>query len=96
MKKYADKKRRYVPVDTEEWVFLKLRPHIQMIANRIYQKLSTDEFRPLSDAGKNRSSVLQVEATRVCKNPFGFPYFSTEESYWKLHSRAITACWFGN
>ncbi|WVZ22625.1 hypothetical protein V8G54_001169 [Vigna mungo] len=47
MKKFADKKRRFMQLEVGEWVFIKLRPHRQLtIARRINQKLTPRYYGP--------------------------------------------------
>ncbi|KAE9602910.1 putative nucleotidyltransferase, Ribonuclease H [Lupinus albus] len=69
MKKFADKKRKFLEFEKGDWVFIKLRPHRQQtVARRINQKLAPRYYGPfpiVARIGAVSYKVKLPEATRV-------------------------------
>ncbi|WVZ23343.1 hypothetical protein V8G54_001887 [Vigna mungo] len=68
MKKYADKKRRFMQLEVGEWVFIKLRPHRQStIARRIIQKLAPRYYGPFLVVEKKGEVSYKVQLPESAK-----------------------------
>ncbi|KOM57180.1 hypothetical protein LR48_Vigan11g021200 [Vigna angularis] len=68
MKKFADKKRRFMQFEVGEWVFIKLRPHRQVtIARRINQKLAPWYYGPFLVVEKKGEVSYKVQLPESAK-----------------------------